>query len=331
MLCSLLAGGTACLTPRAGWAEGSINDRMTGAIAPTHDPCIIKAHGRFHLFSTGPTRGDTAFIPWRTSTDLVSWTAQGGVFESVPQWARDAVPGTRGMWAPDIAYFNGEYHLYYSCSTFGSNRSVIGLATTASLDQDAREWRDRGLVVRSEPGDDFNAIDPNHIQDREGHHWLAFGSFWSGIKLIRLDPQTGKPPAGAREMHLIATRPAPQGAPRAIEAPFIFERGGYYYLFVAFDYCCKRESSTYYVVVGRSRDIRGPYTGQDGKSMLDGYGTVVLQGNRRYRGPGHPAVLRDGDRDYLVYHAYDSEQEGKPVLRISPLVWTAQGWPSAQL
>lgn len=170
-----------------------------------------------------------------------------------------------------------------------------------------------------------------HLACTEGHHWLAFGSFWSGIKLIRLDPQTGKPPAGAREMHSIATRPAPQGAPRAIEAPFIIERGGYYYLFVAFDYCCKRESSTYYVVVGRSRDIRGPYTGQDGKSMLDGYGTVVLQGNRRYRGPGHPAVLRDGDRDYLIYHAYDSEQEGKPVLRISPLVWTAQGWPSAQL
>jgi arabinan endo-1,5-alpha-L-arabinosidase len=107
----------------------------------------------------------------------------------------------------------------------------------------------------------------------------------------------------------------------------MIERDGYYYLFTSFDYCCRGVSSSYYVVVGRAKNVLGPYLGKDGKSQLDGYGTVVLQGNRRYRGPGHPAVLRESDRDYLVYHAYDAQQDGRATLRIAPIEWTADGWP----
>jgi arabinan endo-1,5-alpha-L-arabinosidase len=331
---SLAAAGAAFL-PRQGRSAApmSINERMSGDFSPVHDPCIIKAGDTYHLFCTGHQTGEAGFIPWRSSTDLVTWKSHGHVFESIPEWARDAVPNTRSMWAPDITFIDGRYHLYYSVSTFGSNRSVIGLATNVTLDREAKKfgWRDEGLVVSSDRGDDFNAIDPNHIIDRDGHHWLCLGSFWSGIKLVPLEGATGKPPKGGRQIFSLASRPVPKGAPGAIEAPFIIERGGFYYLFTAFDYCCRGASSSYYIVVGRSANIQGPYAGADGRTMLEGYGTLVLQGNRRYRGPGHPAVLRDSGTDYLVYHAYDAEQEGKPVLRISPIVWTSDGWPTVTL
>jgi arabinan endo-1,5-alpha-L-arabinosidase len=329
---SLLIGAAAWL-PSVGRSEtqvGSLNERMSGDFAPVHDPCIIKAGDTYQLFCTGHASDATGLIPWRTSKDLVNWTLHGRVFESIPQWAQEAVPGARGVWAPDISFFNGQYHLYYSCSTFGSNHSVIGLVTNKTLDRDSPDfaWQDRGLVVKSERGDDFNAIDANHLVDRDGKHWLTVGSFWSGIKMFPLDPATGNMQPNERRKYSLASRPAPEGAPGAIEAPFMIERAGYYYLFTSFDYCCRGVSSSYYVVVGRAKNVLGPYLGRDGKSQLDGYGTVVLQGNRRYRGPGHPAVLRESDRDYLVYHAYDAQQDGRATLRIAPIEWTADGWPA---
>jgi len=333
---SLLMGSTLGLSAgvwskaRADQTPATLNDRLAGDLSPVHDPCIIKQGHTYHLFSTGQAHDPTGLLPWRTSQDLVNWQLQGRVFDEIPKWAQQAVPGTRGTWAPDIAYFNGQYHLYYSCSTFGSNHSVIGLVTNKTLDRSAKDfnWEDRGLVVKSARGDDFNAIDSSHLIDRDGTHWLCLGSFWSGIKMFPLDPATGKPFPNDSRKYSLASRPAPENAPGAIEAPFMIERNGYYYLFTSFDYCCRGASSSYYIVVGRSRDVTGPYVGRDGKSQMDGYGTVVIQGNRRFRGPGHQAILRDGDRDYLVYHAYDAERDGRPTLRIAPIEWTADGWPT---
>lgn len=307
----------------------SANARMSGDYAPVHDPCIVKADGLYHLFSTGHAGDPKGLLPWRVSTDLLEWEYRGAVFEDVPDWAAAAVPGTRGLWAPDIARCDGEYRLYYSCSTFGSNHSVIGLVTNETLDPASPRfaWRDRGLVTRSTREDEFNAIDANHLEDRDGRHWLAFGSFWSGIKLLPLDRATGKPPPNA-ELHALAARPVPEGAPGAVEAPFLIARGGWYYLFVSYDYCCRGAASSYYIVVGRARDPVGPYVGRDGRPLLEGYGTVVLDGDRDFRGPGHNAVLRDGDRDWLVYHAYDARRDGIATLRISPITWTDDGWPT---
>src|SRR5690349_8088677 len=128
---SALLGATAGL-PASVWgmAEASSprsrDAGLSGDITPVHDPCIIKQGDTYHLFCPGQAHDPTGLLPWRTSRDLINWKLDGRVFESIPQWALDAVPGTRGTWAPDIAYFNGLYHLYYSCSSFGSNRSVIG-------------------------------------------------------------------------------------------------------------------------------------------------------------------------------------------------------------
>lgn len=325
------AGGLAFANGGLAGRSMPLNERMSGDFAPVHDPCIINAGGRYHLFSTGHVGDAEGLVPWRVSEDLVHWERRGAVFEEIPEWAREAVPGTRGIWAPDIAFFDGRYHLYYSCSTFGSNRSVIGLATNATLDASSPdfEWRDAGEVVSSRRGDDFNAIDANYFGDHDGGRWLALGSFWSGIKLFELDPATGKPPPDAAAYSL-ASRPVPEGAPGAIEAPFMIEREGSYYLFVSYDYCCRGAHSSYYIVVGRAAHPTGPFVGRDGRSMNDGYGTVVLRGDRRFRGPGHSAWLRDSDADYLVYHAYDAQNDGVATLRISPVDWTDDGWPTVE-
>ena len=321
-------GGCAMLRSAADVADDA-ELPLSGDLSPVHDPCIIKAGGLYHVFSTGQVGDEHGLVAWRTSPDLRHWTWRGAVFDAIPQWASAAIPGTRGIWAPDIAYFNDRFHLYYSVSTFGSNRSAIGLATAAWLDPEnpALGWEDHGPVIESHRGDDFNAIDANHLEDADGRHWLSFGSFWSGLRMVEIEPATGKPLEGASPVTL-ASRPVPEGAPGAVEAPFIIRHGAYYYLFASYDYCCRGVASSYYLVVGRATRPTGPYLGRDDRRMLDGYGTLLLRGNRQFRGPGHNAVLVAEDADYLVYHAYDASNGGAPTLRIRPLRWTEDAWPA---
>ncbi|WP_431469564.1 arabinan endo-1,5-alpha-L-arabinosidase [Sphingosinithalassobacter sp. LHW66-3] len=312
----------------------SINERASGAIAPVHDPVIIREGDTYHVFSTGIGPDGQGLISHRTSPDLIQWELAPPPFTSLPEWVVGAVPGVRNLWAPDISYVNGRYRLYYSASTFGSNRSAIGVATSATLDPASPDygWRDEGMVVTSNPADDFNAIDPAFLADGDGRHWLSLGSFWSGLKLFELNPQTGKLLDPAAGPVTIASRPVPAGAPSIVEAPYIFERDGSYWLLASYDYCCKGVNSTYYTVVGRAEDVTGPYLGKDGSSMLEGGGTILLradlQEQERFRGPGHPGHFRDADStDYVVYHAYDKDRNGVPTLRILPLSWGADGWP----
>ena len=305
----------------------------TGDVAPVHDPVIVREGDTYHVYSTGIGEGGQKFVSHRTSRDLVTWTRAAAPFDRLPDWAAKAVPGATNMWAPDISRVNGRYRLYYSVSTFGSNRSAIGLATSPTLDPAAPGygWRDEGLVVASRPGDDFNAIDPAFVEGPDGRQWLALGSFWTGLKLFALDPATGKAKGPGRPL---AARPVPAGAPSIVEAPFVFERGGWYWLLASYDYCCKGVNSTYYTVVARAKSVEGPYRGRDGSSMLEGGGTILLRADlpekQRFRGPGHAGHFRDADgTDYIVYHAYDAQAKGAPTLRIARLAWGADGWPIA--
>jgi arabinan endo-1,5-alpha-L-arabinosidase len=117
----------------------------------------------------------------------------------------------------------------------------------------------------------------------------------------------------------------------AIEAPFIIERNGYYYLFVSHEYCCRGADSTYRIVVGRSEEITGPCIDKDGKTMIAGGGTLIDKGDERWKGPGHNAVYQQGHSVILVNHAYDAQNFGRPTLQIRPLYWSADGWPTLTL
>ena len=299
---------------------------LQGDVRQVHDPTIIKDGDTFYLFST------RAGIAVRCSKDLVAWRLCGDVFAHLPAWAVSDVPGLRGIWAPDISYFNGRYHLYYSASTFGSNRSSIGLATNQTLDptSDKFRWEDQGKVISSYKTDDWNAIDPNLVVDEQGEPWLSFGSFWSGIKMRKIDAATGKLSTTDTKLYSLASRPRSAELPGAIEAPAIVRRGGYYYLFVSFDFCCRGVNSTYNIRVGRSRRVTGPYLDRDGKDMMEGGGTLVISGGKRWRGPGHCAILRGETGDKLVYHAYDADARGASTLRITSISWEAD-WPTVSV
>ena len=308
-------------------AQGTEALNVQGAILGVHDPVMIKDGDYYYLFTTG------GGIPVRRSKDMLNWRIPQGAlpFLQMPEEAYAYVPDATDIWAPDISYYNDLYHLYYAVSTFGSNHSAIGLATNPTLDPSADnfKWTDQGIVISSDYSDFYNAIDPNLIIDEDGNAWLAFGSFWGGIKLVQLDYETGKLPESADgagpELYSLATR---EENSRSVEAPFIIYRNGYYYLFVSFDFCCQGIHSTYNVRVGRSESIKGPYLDRDGVPMMEGGGTQITFPTKRYKGPGHNAIFSEDGQDYIVYHAYDAYQGGTSTLRIEPLQWDEEGWPS---
>nr|WKN34089.1 arabinan endo-1,5-alpha-L-arabinosidase [Tunicatimonas sp. TK19036] len=295
-----------------------------------HDPVMIKQGDMYYLFCTG--RGISVF----SSPDMKTWTEEEPVFNQPPDWTQAVVPGFRGhMWAPDISLYNGQYYLYYSVSAFGKNTSAIGLAINKTLDPKAPDfqWNDQGIIVQSVPNRDlWNAIDPNLVTDQEGYPWLSFGSFWEGMKLVKLIPNRTAL-AEPQEWHSIAKRQRSSGTPdadpgdAAIEAPFIFKKDSLYYLFVSWDYCCRGENSTYKVVVGRSDNVTGPYLDKEGTPMAEGGGSLVIEGDERWAGVGHNSAYTFDGQDYLVFHAYDSQDEGRSKLKIAEIQWDSQGWP----
>jgi arabinan endo-1,5-alpha-L-arabinosidase len=320
------------------WASGHAAAR--GTAAPTngaertvplsgdlsaHDPSlIIDASGRWLLFSTGAPEVAGGTIQMRRSDDGRAWAYAGNVLESIPDWVKAAVPGVQNLWAPHIHHHGGTYYLFYSASTFGSNRSVIGLATNTTLDPSAAayHWSDRGPVMASAPEDDFNAIDPVVAEDEQGVPWLAFGSFWSGIRAVPFDWSTGAAVSGVVPLRL-ADRFVP---PNAIEAPAILRHRGYYYLFVSLDFCCRGVDSTYKIAVGRSRSLTGPYLDRLGTPLAHGGGTVILSERGTLFGPGGQSVSSHRGNDYLVYHHYDGALNGAHQLGIRRIRWRA-GWP----
>ena len=328
---------------------------LTGEYHGVHDPSIIRQGETYYVFATGAAfaplapgqapdapRTTVGQLPIRCSKDLKAWTRCGQVFAALPEWIREVSPGTKDLWAPDVSFFAGSYHLYYAYSLFGKNTSGIGLATNVTLDAaDPRyKWVDEGLVLESKATDDFNAIDPNVVLDERGEPWMSLGSFWTGIKMRRLDRTTGKLSASDPKTYALAARehtahdaPAAEGLPsdsQAVEAPFILRHGKYFYLFVSWDLCCRGAKSTYREMVGRATSVTGPYVDRDGKVMVAGGGTAVLRGNASWAGPGGASLLHLADGgDAIVFHAYDAVT-GRPSMQISTLGWK-DGWPSAKV
>ncbi|MDI1460837.1 family 43 glycosylhydrolase [Catellatospora sp. KI3] len=288
--------------------------RVTGDVG-THDPTVVKKpDGTYILAATGVN------LSLKTSADRVAWRNAGAVWPNGASWTTTYTNGDRNLWAPDISYRNGQYWLYYSASTFGSQRSAIFLATSPT--GASGSWTHRGLVIESSTAVNYNAIDPNLAVDDSGNWWLTFGSFWSGLKLIRLDNATGLRSAADTQIRSLVSRPNAGGA---VEAPYLVKHGGYYYLWMSFDLCCKGAASTYRIMVGRSASLTGPYTDRNGTALTSGGGTQVLAGHGSIHGPGHQAVLQDTDGEQLVYHYY--ADNGASLLGINRIGYDAAGWP----
>jgi len=316
---------------------------VSGEVQGVHDPsAVVKEGDTWYVFSTKTDQKQSGELPIHCSPDLHVWKACGFVMQEKPKWIAEASPSTKELWAPDISYFNGRWHLYYAYSAFGVNTSGIALMTNKTLNQSSPDykWMDQGLVLKSVKADPYNAIDPNLALDNKGGAWLSFGSFWTGIKMVRIDPATGMRIGSDATVYSLALRARPANPPQqkvdpehpdvppdwqAIEAPFIVRHGDYYYLFVSWDLCCRGTRSDYKVVVGRSQDITGPYLDSSGKSLQQGGGTLVVSKGPGFNAAGGESVAKIDGQDVLVYHAYDS-QTGAPSMKLNRIDWST-GWP----
>jgi arabinan endo-1,5-alpha-L-arabinosidase len=310
------AGPVSCASPFGGGPTPTTTTHLDIGVA---DPSMIWDGTKYFLFGTGGT------LNIRSSPDIDTWSNVGNIFTTLPAWITTALGTDPGdLWAPDIHYFNGQFHVYYAASTFGTNSSVIGLATNTTLEtsSSAYAWVDQGLVVQSVTSDDFNAIDPSVSFDETCAPWLSFGSFWTGIKLQQLDPSTGKLMAGGTTYSLAEV--PDEGA---IEASSIISHNGYFYLFVSFGKCCDGVDSTYSTVVGRSHgSITGPYADSTGLAMLKGGGDTLVATSGRYIGPGGGTAWKDGDTYLYAYHYYDGDNNGDSELEVRPITFTSEDW-----
>ena len=300
-----------------------------------HDPVMAYEDGVYYLYCTGHG------ITQMTSTDRQHWTLScEGVLPNgkIPAWTHDSVPGFEThIWAPDVVKYRGKWYMGYSCSTFGKNTSAIGLLSNKCL-SDKDGWKDEGCIVASRGNrDNWNAIDPNFIIDEKGKPWMTWGSFWDGIQLIPLDktmhPKKGAKPQTIARRHAVgdaSAEPNPTSkfaGTNAIEAPFIMRHGGYYYLFVSWDYCCRGIKSNYRVAVGRSKKVAGPYLDRDGKPMLEGGGTLLLEGDKKeYEALGHCSAYSFSDGDVFFCHGYSVAKNGASILVQKRIEWTEDGW-----
>jgi arabinan endo-1,5-alpha-L-arabinosidase len=298
---------------------------------------MTRQDSTYYIFCTG-----NGIAMW-SSADRIHWKAEKPVFATPPQWALDAIAGFKGhIWAPDISFYNGQYFLFYSVSAFGKNTSAIGVATNTTLhtNNPNYKWVDHGKVIQSIPGKtNWNAIDPNLITDKDGTPYLVFGSFWDGLKLVKLNKDRLSVAEDPNNIPTIATRrktasenlPAVDGNPvdaggNAIEAPFIFKHDKYFYLFASIDYCCKGPKSTYKMIIGRSKTLKGPYLDKEGIAMNKGGGSILLAGDTNWYGVGHNGVSTFDGVDYIIFHGYDAADRGISKLRVEKLDWV-DGWP----
>lgn len=289
-----------------------------------HDPALFAGDPgeRWYVFSSGRPEKGGGTVAIRSSADGGrSWSYDGTIWDAMPSWTTQTVPGANNMWAPAIYRHDGTYYLYYAVSTIGRNDSVIGLATNTTLDpaNPAYKWVDQGEVVRSVPASDFNAIDPDVVEDDAGTPWLVFGSYWSGIQMVQLEWPSGKRSTDQQRRHLADRKIDPN----AVEGPSIVRHDGWYYLLSSWDRCCQGVQSTYRIVAGRSRSVTGPYVDRDGKELMQGGGTTLLETSGNRIGPGGESV----SRGIVAYHYYDGTAAGAPRLGLRRLTWANDGWP----
>ncbi len=317
------AGGTAAdPTCSAGvWDQSTPEVLTLSGDTFAHDPTMIKVGNLFYRFWTGDS------IPSATSTNLTQWQGAPSVYGgSYSAWVADWLDGVANEtfnfpWAPDVSSFGGSVHIYSSFSAkFGDNISCITHLSTSDIA--GGDWTDHGPVICTEGTENYNAIDADVGLDQDGTPWLAFGSFWSGIKAIKLNSDGSR---ADNEMASLAWA-------NEIEAPVLFYRCGHYYLFVTWGLCCPGEGRTidqltYRVAVGRSENILGPYSDKNGVAMMDGGGTLVVEGDGvNWAAAGHSDVIIDAGKIYHLYHAY-RQSNGGAQLRIAELPFDEDGWP----
>jgi arabinan endo-1,5-alpha-L-arabinosidase len=270
-----------------------------------HDPStIVVSDGKYFTFGT--------FGGGLISED--GWTWQGGAVR----------PG--GGAAPDVLKIGNRYLVVYGATgggLAGGHNGKILTMWNKSLDPKSPDFKySEAVVVASSDGiEDNDAIDPGLLLDlTDGRLWLSYGTYFGYIRLVELDPKTGRRIKGNKALNIAID----------CEATDLIYRDGWYYLLGTHGTCCDGPNSTYNIVVGRSKKVTGPYLDNIGRSMLKGGGKMVVAAGDRLIGPGHfgRIVLGDGVEKMSCHYEADLDQSARSVLGIRPLLWK-NGWPVA--
>jgi len=286
-----------------------------------HDPStVIAENGKYYAYATGNG------LPVSMSDDGWTWRRAGSVMQAVPggKPGPDVLArGGNNTWAPDIIRSGDKYFMYYSAP--GTQpKSAIGLLIGRTLDPGSPDykWEDGGPIVWSDGVEDSNAIDPGVFRDpTNGTLWLTYGSYFGYIRLVELNPKTGK--------RLYPERPAVNVAINS-EASIMIFRDGWYYLLVTHGSCCAGANSSYNIRMGRAKRVTGPFLDNMGIDMIKGGGKLFLGSSDRFIGPGHFGLLDlgDGVEKFSCHYEADLDRGGISVLDIRPLLWR-DGWPMA--
>ncbi|KAK3618964.1 hypothetical protein LTR56_024331 [Elasticomyces elasticus] len=295
----------------------------TGQCHDAHDPSLIRrtSDGKYFRFATG------GGISIHTASSITGPWANAGTV--LTKGSSINSPGAGDAWAPDVHYVSGTYYLYYAVSSFGTQQSAIGVATSTSMDTGT--WTDHGSTsVTSKTGDEYNAIDPNLIQVA-GTNYLAFGSFWGDIFLTTLSSNL-ESWSGAKPIQIELNTTVP----RPSEGAFLYHTGSYYYLFFSSGSCCGYDTSRptpgneYKIMVCRSKSVTGGYVDKNGVSCTSSGGTLVLGSHGNVYGPGGQGIYDDPVQgSVLYYHYVDTNigySDGDKVLGVNKINWST-GWP----
>ena len=286
-----------------------------------HDPStVIAENGKYYVYATG------GGLPMSISDDGWTWRRAGTAMQAVPggKPGPDVIArGGNNTWAPDVIRVGDKYFLYYSAPG-PQPKSAIGLLVGKTLDPESPDykWGDGGPVVWSDGVEDSNAIDPGVFRDpTNGTLWLTYGSYFGYIRLVELNPKTGK--------RLYPDR-RPLNVAINSEASIMIFRDGWYYLLVTHGSCCAGANSSYNIRMGRAKKVTGPFLDNMGIDMLQGGGKLFLGSGGRYIGAGHFGLLDlgDGVQKFSCHYEADLDRGGVSVLDIRPLLWR-DGWPVA--
>lgn len=270
-----------------------------------HDPStIVECDGKYYTFGTG-------------GGGLISedgWTWNGGAVR----------PG--GGAAPDAIKIGDRYLVAYSATGGGLGGGHAGRVLTMwtkSLDPNSPDFgfSEPIEVAHSLDDEDCDAIDAGLLLDpTTGRLWLSYGTYFGNIRIVELDPATGKRVEGN----------VPVDVAIDCEASDLMYRDGWYYLLGTHGTCCDGPNSTYNIVVGRSRNVTGPYVDNLGRDMMKGGGKMVINARNRNTGPGHFGrfIEDDGVEKMSFHYEADFDRGGRSVLAICPLLWK-NDWPVA--
>ncbi|KAL1962282.1 hypothetical protein VTN77DRAFT_9872 [Rasamsonia byssochlamydoides] len=275
-----LALSTVLLGFLAAWAHGYANPGGCSGACNVHDPSLIRrqSDGRYFRFSTGNK------ISYASASSIEGpWTVVGSM---LPGGSSIDLAGNDDLWAPDAQIVDGTYYVYYSVSTFGSQNSAIGLATSPTME--AGSWTDHGSVdVASSSSKAYNSIDGNLFHDSSsGTYYLTFGSFWHDLYQVPMNSAATK---ASSSSYNIAYDPS---GDHAEEGSYLYQYGSYYYLFYSAGICCGYDTSRpasgeeYKIKVCRSTSPTGGFVDKDGVACTNGGGTIVLESHGTVYGPG---------------------------------------------